>query len=168
MCKLEISTSRFEKESLVTFEKLFYSYKNAKDSNVDEPGKEKIVNKLTHLPNDPFSTKLMELFDYYYLILSEDIESIIRRALEMRVYMEHTERYVTLEEKYFPKWLQPFDTQLKSLRVIDHEGDLCYLQVYKVRINFCKLFKSLLPFRKKVSRNDLIVFREKTIQKKNY
>ncbi len=73
MTKREINTDNFEKKSLATFEKLLQGYRRATQSSAWESNMNELVGKLTHLPTDPFPIKLMELFDYNYLVLSEDI-----------------------------------------------------------------------------------------------
>jgi len=94
--------SIFEKDSLVTFEKLLQGYRKAKQSSAWEDKLDLLVDKMTHLPTDPFSQKLMRLFNYNYLVVSEPIDDIIEKSLKIREQMKHTQRYVDSVSKETP------------------------------------------------------------------
>ena len=164
--KREINTEKFEKDCLAIFEKMLQGYRRANQSSVWESNMDGLVDKLTHLPNDPFPIKLMELFDYNYLVLSESIECIIEKALVIREQMKHTQRFVKVNERYFSLPFLSQNTHLKRLEVFNHEGELCYLLVGKLRISFSKLLPLLMPGNKKVQIQDVLTFKQKTIQYK--
>ena len=99
MMQQKIVGENFEKDCLAVFENLLQGYRKAKESTVWESNMDNLVEKLTHFPTDPFPTELMKIFDYHYLVQSEDINSIIEKALILRERMEHTKRYVTINEQ---------------------------------------------------------------------
>ncbi|MCT4643639.1 MAG: hypothetical protein N4A74_01535 [Carboxylicivirga sp.] len=152
----------FEKDCLAVFENLLQGYRKAKESTVWESNMDKLVKKLTHFPTAPFPVELMKLFDYYFLVKSEDINSIIEKALITRERMKHTKRYVTIKEQYFSFLFLPPNTHLKRLEVYNNEGELCYLQVGEIHIKLKTLFQWLLPGNKQVKFQDIISFRQKT------
>ena len=76
-------------------------YKRAKESNVWESNIDELLDKMTQFPTDPFSSTLMDMFDYDYLVKAESIENIIEKALSIREQLKHTEKFVTVREKYF-------------------------------------------------------------------
>lgn len=163
--KTTILKDRFEKEGLKEFEKLLHGYRRAKQSAIWESGLDNLVAKLTHLPTAPFPKKLMELFDYNYLVLSEPIETIIDKALAIRENMKDTKRYITINEKYYSlPFLQP-NTHLKRLEVLNNKGELCYLQVGKPYLDIRQLLLWLrLKHRKKVKFQDVFYIKQKTTQ----
>ena len=164
MNKREINSEKFEKDCLATFEKLLQGYRRANQSSAWESNMDELVDKLTHLPTDPFPIKLMELFDYNYLVLSESIENIIGKSLAIREQMKHTQRFVNVNERYFSlPFLSP-NTHLKRLEVFNHEGELCYLLVGKLRINISMLFKWIIPGKMNVRLQDILVFKQKSVQ----
>lgn len=162
MTQQTIVGEKFEKDCLAVFENLLQGYRKAKESTVWESNMANLVEKLTQLPTDPFPTELMKIFDYHYLVESEDINTIIEKALILRVRMEHTKRYVTINERYFSFFFLPPNTHLKRLEVYNNEGELCYLQVGKIRIKLKALFQWLIPGTKQVKLHDVIGFRQKT------
>jgi hypothetical protein len=125
-----------------------------------------LVDKLTHLSNAPFPIKLMELFNYNFLVLSESIESIIEKALAIREQMKHTQRFVDVHERYFSLPFLSSNKHLKRLEVFNHDGELCYLQIGKIRFNLIKLLKWLISGNKDVMPEDAICFKQKSIQYK--
>lgn len=162
MIQQNIVGENFEKDCLAVFENLLQGYRKAKESTVWESNMDNLVEKLTHFPTDPFPTELMKIFDYHYLVQSEDINSIIEKALILRERMEHTKRYVTISERYFSFFFLPLNTHLKRLEVYNNEGELCYLQVGKMRIKPMALFRWIVPGTKQVKLQDVISFRQKT------
>ena len=166
MKQKEFNNEVFEKDCLAIFEKLLQGYRKAKQSNVWESNMEGLVEKLTHLPTDPFPCKLMKLFDYDYLVLSESIESIIEKTLNIRGQMEHTQRFVKIKERYFSLPFLSQNTHLKRLEVFNNEGELCYLLTGKLRIRFGKLLTWLIRQKKEVTLQDVFWFKQKTIQYK--
>ena len=155
--------SIFEKESLAAFEKLLQGYQKAKESSAWIDKIDILVAKLTLLPNDPFSQELIELFSYYYSVLSEDIETIIDRALILREQMENKQRFVTITRTFYSIPFLPRNTFLKSLRVFNHEGKECYRVKSKMKINFSILLKWLIG-NKGCEFPDLFVFNPKVKQ----
>ena len=95
------TTEIFEKDSLAAFDKLLQCYNRAIQTCVWENNEEQLLKELTHLPTAPFPIRLMEMFNYDYLVSSEDIESIIDRALAIRIEMESTQRKIRFHRKYF-------------------------------------------------------------------
>jgi len=136
---LEQGNDNFEKDCLAVFEKLLQGYKRAKESNVWEANIDELIDKITQIPTEPFSKRLMGIFDYDYLVKSESIESIIEKSLLIREQMEHTQRFVTVNEKYFSLPFVPAKTHRKKLEVYNNKGELCYTEVGKVHINIKQL-----------------------------
>jgi hypothetical protein len=167
MNETEITTENFERDSLAAFEKLLQGYKKANQSLAWESNLDELVEKLTHLPTAPFPTQLMKLFDYNYLILSESIESIIEKALQIREQMQHKQRFVRMEEQYFSLPFLPKNTHIKNLKVFNHEGELCYHLVGKLYIELNRLLLCFRPGKKKLSFQDIIKFKQKSIQLKD-
>ncbi|WP_282039366.1 hypothetical protein [Saccharicrinis aurantiacus] len=157
----------FEKDCLEVFENLLQAYKKAAESTVWESNMDILIEKLTHFPTAPFPVELMSLFDYNYLVQSEDIDSVIDKALIIRERMEHTQRYVTINEKYFSSFLFPANTHLKRLEVYNNEGELCYLQKGTIRIKAKQLFRWIIPSSSPVKFQDIISIRQKTTHYKN-
>lgn len=138
---IEQGAEKFEKDSLVVFEMLLQGYKKAKESNVWESNMDGLVEKMTQYPTAPFPVRLMELFDFDYLVMSHSIENIIKKSLVIREQMEHTQRSITIDEKYYSRpFLQP-NTYLKSLKIYNAEGELCYREKGKIRIRHTKFLK---------------------------
>lgn len=165
MEKISNSNNNFETDSLKKFEKLLNGYKRAKESAIWEADIDNLVGKLTHLPTAPFPRKLMTLFDYNYLVLSEPIDTIIEKALETREQMKHTKRYVTIKEKYFNfPFLTP-NTHLRKLEIRNNKGELCYLQKGKLCLDLKKLLKWTISVKTQKSCN-VLHFKQKTIQYK--
>lgn len=164
MNETEITTENFERDSLVAFEKLLQGYKKANQSLVWESNLDELVEKLTHLPTAPFPTQLMKLFDYNYLVLSEDIENIIEKALQIREQMQHKQRFIRMEERYFSLPFLPKNTHIKTLKVYNHEGELCYHLVGKIYLELNRLLLCFRPGKKGVSFQDIVKFNQKTIQ----
>jgi hypothetical protein len=159
-----INTEKFERDSLATFEMLLQGYRRANQSSAWVSNMDELVDKLTHLPSDPFSVKLMELFNYNYLVLSESIDSIIEKALVLREQMKCTQRFVEVHEKYFSFPFFTPNTYLKRLEVFNHEGELCYLLVGRLQINPLKLFKWLMPGNRGLLFQNTFTFKQKSIQ----
>ncbi|WP_075604059.1 hypothetical protein [Saccharicrinis aurantiacus] len=132
--------SSFENDSLLVFERLLQGYKRGSETIAWESNMDELMDKLTHLPTDPFSVKLMGLFDYHYLALKENIDCIINRSIKLREVEKDTERFVTIDERYFSLPFLAANTYLKRLEVYNHEGDICYRVIGKLRFNFRKLF----------------------------
>jgi hypothetical protein len=162
MIEQRIVAENFEKDCLTVFENLLQGYRKAKESTVWESNMENLVEKLTHLPTAPFPTELMKLFDYNFIVQSDDINSIIEKALIIRERMQHTKRYVTIKEKYFSFLFLPPNTHLKRLEVYNNEGELCYLQVGKIRIKPKPFLQWITPGNKQVRLQDVINFKQKT------
>ena len=80
--------------------------------------------------------------------------------------MKHTKRYVTINERYFSFLFLPPNTHLKRLEVYNNEGELCYLQVGKIRIKPKAILQWLIPSNKQVKFQDVINFRQKTLNYK--
>ena len=160
-------SEKFERDCLAVFEKLLQGYRKAKQSGIWESNMDGLVNKLTHLPTAPFPGELMRLFDYNYLVLSEDIKEIIDKAIAIREQMKHTKRFVKIYERYYSLPFLPKNTHLKRLEVSNHEGELCYLLEGKLRVRLKKLLRWLLPGRKKTQLQDVFTFKQKTTQFKN-
>nr|WP_319401812.1 hypothetical protein [uncultured Carboxylicivirga sp.] len=167
MMKNEFCTGEFEKDCLAVFEKLLQGYNRAKLTSAWESEINTLVDKLTHLPTSPFHRELIELFDYHYLVLSEPIEEIIKQALELREQMQHTQRYVTIKEKYFSIPFVPKNTHLKSLEVFNHEGELCYQQTGEIKYSYIQFLKWILPWYKSVRIHDVIFFKQHVTQHKD-
>jgi hypothetical protein len=164
MIRKEINTENFEKDSLQVFEKLLQGYNKAKESLAWEPSLDNLIQKMTHLPTAPFPTKLMELFDYHYLVCGEDISTIIDKALVIREQMRHKQRYIRMKEKYYSLPLLPKNTYLKRLSVFNHEGELCYYIEGKLYIRLQRLLICLSPSRRKVPLRDLFAVRQRTVR----
>jgi hypothetical protein len=158
------NTEKFEKDSLAIFEKLLQGYRKAEQSGVWKFKMNSLVEKLTHLPTAPFPDKLMQLFDYNYLVLSENINVIIQKALIIREHMQLTKRTVTIREKYFSLPFLPKNTYLKCLEIFNSEEELCFLCKGKMHINFSKLIKSL--GNRKIHFSNAISFSQKSHQYK--
>ncbi len=156
----------FEKDSIATFEKMLQGYQKAKQSSVCKNNVDMLVEKMTHLPTDPFSQKLMELFNYNYLVLSEPIDTIIDKSLEIREQMKHTERYVDITEHYFSLLFLPKNTHLKRLEIYNNEGELCYKLTGKLRIQFGNLLCWLIPGNKHIPFQNIFTFVQKIYQYK--
>jgi hypothetical protein len=166
MNETEITTENFERDSLAVFEKLLQGYKKAKQSLAWESNMDDLIDKLTHLPTAPFPNQLMKLFDYNYLVLSEDINAIIEKAMQIREQMEHKQRFIRIDEQYFSLPFLPKNTHLKKLEVYNHEGELCYKLVGKLYIELNRLLHYFKPG-KKVSLKDVITFKQKTLVNRN-
>jgi len=164
MNQREMTTENFERDSLTAFEKMLQGYKKAKQSLVWESNMDDLIERMTHLPTAPFPTELMKLFDYNYLVLSDDISTLIQKALQMREQMQHTQRFVHIEEKYYSLPFLPKNTFLKKLKVFNNEGELCYQQIGKLYIRFNRLLIWILPGRKSFSFHDIFTFKQKSIQ----
>jgi len=166
MTKKEFNTERFEKDSLAAFEKLLQGYRKAKQLSVWESKMDNLVDKLTHLTTDPFLCELMELFDYNYLVLSESIEDVIEKALVIREQMKHTQRFVTISEKYFSLPFLTKNTYLKRLEVFNNEDELCYLLVGRIRISLKNLLLWSFRTNKNIQLRDIFSFKQKTVRYK--
>lgn len=129
----------FEKRSLNCFETLLHGYRRAKNSGIGESEADSLEGRMTHLPTDPFSRKLMKLFNYDYLVLSESIENIIEKALRIRDAMQDRQRFVQINEQYYRLPLLPKDTFLKKLEVYNNEGELCYVLKGRLQVSFTAL-----------------------------
>jgi len=167
MIKTEINAENFEKDSLKVFEKLLQGYNKAKESLVWESSLDNLIEKMTHLPTAPFPKKLVELFDYHYLVSGEDISIIIDKALVIREQMRHKQRYVRMKEKYYSLPFLPKNTYLKRLNVFNHEGELCYYIEGKIYIRLRRLLICLSPRRRKVPLRNLFAVRQKTVHLQN-
>lgn len=154
--------SIFEKDSLANFEKILQGYRKAKQSSAWMENVDTLVEKMTHLPTDPFSCKLMKLFNYNYLVLTEPIEVIIEKSLKIREQMKHTERYVDVIEQYYSIPFLPKNTYLKRLEVYNNEGLLCYKLVGKLRIKIKSIFQWMLSKNKGATVYDFFTFKQKT------
>jgi len=165
MIERDFSSEDFEKDCLAVFEKLLQGYKRANQTSTWESDMNALVDKLTHLPTDPFSRKLMELFDYHYLVLSKPIEKIIGEALEWREQMKHAERFVTVNQKYFSLPFLQTNTYIKKLEVFNHDGELCYRQTGVLRLNFKQILKRYILRDKTICFQDLISFKQKITQR---
>ncbi len=153
----------FEKDSLSAFERLLQGYQKAKESSIWIENMDDLVTKMTYLPNDPFSRELIELFKYHYTVLSEDIGTIIDKALILRGQMENKQRFVTIKQKFYNNLFLPRNTFLKSLRVFNHEGIECYLVKSKIHIDFTKLVLWIIRYGK-YKFHDVFSFKQRTIQ----
>ena len=151
MIEQKIVAENFEKDCLAVFENLLQGYRKAKESTVWESKMDNLVDKLTHLPTAPFHIELMKLFDYDFLVQSEDINRIIEKALVIRQRLQHTQRYVTIKERYFSFLFLSPNTHLKRLEVYNNEGELCYLQVGKSRIKPKHFSNGLYPAKNKLN-----------------
>ena len=152
MKKAIIFNQHFEKDSLVIFEKLLQGYSNAIGSDAWEDRTDELIKKLTHCPTAAFERKLMNLFDYSYLVFYEDINTIIEKALLIREQMEDSKRYVFIKKKYYTLPFLPQNTFLKKLLIYNHEKELCYLQTNTLKftfINFQKLCRHVFRSKKK-------------------
>lgn len=156
-------TANFERDSLAAFEKLLQSYKKADQTLAWESNLNELVGKLTHVPTAPFPTQLMKLFDYNYMVLSEDIESIIEKALLIREQMQDKQRFICMEEDYFSLPFFPKHTHIKKLKVYNHEGELCYHLIGKIYLELNRLLFWFSPGKNKLSFHDIIKFKHKTI-----
>ena len=152
----------FEKNCLAVFEKLLQGYKRAKESNVWESNIEELLDKMTQFPTEPFSTKLMDMFDYDYLVKAESIESIIEKSLIIREQLKDTERFVTVSEKYFSLPFLPSNTYLKKLEIFNSKGELCYTQKGRMRINIIRLFIWIFLREKAKKTQDIISIQHKS------
>ncbi len=114
----------------------------------------------------PFPCQLIKLFDYNYLVLSENIDSIIEKSLIIRAQMKPSQRFVKINEQYFSLPFLPQNTHLKRLEVFNNEGELCYLLIGKLRIRFGKFLSCLFPKNRTVQLHDVFMFKQKTIQYK--
>jgi hypothetical protein len=164
MTKEVFNTEQFEKDSLTAFEKLLQAYRKAKQSKVWESDMDKLVEKLIHLPTDPFLVSLMKLFDYDFLVQSDEINNIIDKSLEIREQMKHSQRLVTINEEYFSIPFLAKNTYLKRLKILNHENELCYQSLGKLRLNIGKFLKCFAN--KKISLSDIVYFKQKSIQYK--
>jgi hypothetical protein len=160
----EFCNEQFEKDCLANFEKLLQGYRKAKQINVWEDNLDALVDKVTQLPTDPFSSELMNLFNYYYLVLSEDINSLIEKSLEVRELLKPTERFVTIDEKYYNIPFIPSNTHIKRLEIRNNENEICYLQKGRLSFNFKHLFPCINPFNRKYHIKDLISIKQKVLQ----
>jgi len=153
----------FESQCLENFEDLIQSYQKAMQHPACKYSIDEITYKLTQLPNDPFSQKLIELFTYQYFVLSEEIEMIIDKALILREQMENKQRFVTVNRKFYNIPFLPRNTFLKSLRVFNHEGIECYRVKSKIQINYSKLIKCIIS-KGSHKFHDVFSFNQKTKQ----
>lgn len=160
MIKTTLTTTNFERDSLAAFEKLLQGYKKALQSPVWEGKLDDLIEKMTHLPTAPFEVKLMNLFDYNYLVLSEDIHSIIDKSLVIRKSMEHEERFVKIEEQYYLLPFLPKNTHLKSLKVFNHEGELCYQVTGRIYIQLKRLLICALSCKRNLCVQDVFTFKQ--------
>jgi hypothetical protein len=160
-------TKKFEKDSLAKFESLLQGYRKAKHLKVWENNIEGLTKKLVHLPTAPFPKELMKLFDYNYLVLSEDINSILFKALELREKMKHEKRYVKINEKYYSYPFVPANKYLKRLEVINNEGELCYLLKGKIRIKTKVLLNRLFVGKKRNGNQSVVYSKQKATLLKN-
>ncbi|WP_430811608.1 MULTISPECIES: hypothetical protein [unclassified Carboxylicivirga] len=162
----QLTSDNLEKDSLAAFEKLLQGYKKAKQSYAWESDMEGLIDKLTHLPTDPFSVQLMKLFDYHYLVLSEDINALIDKALQMRAFMEDNQRFVRIEEQYFSLPFMRKNRYLKRLKVFNHEGELCYHVEGKLYLQFGRLLHYFMPVKTDQSFRDVITIKQTTLLSK--
>lgn len=146
MTEVEFYTEKFEKDSLAVFERTLQGFRKAKQSKIWESNMEELVDKLTLLPTDPFTVELMRMFDYEYLVLSNDIETIIDKSLIMREQMKYTKRSIRVNKKYFRRPFLSKNTYLKRLDVYNYEGELCYSVDGNISIKYKNIFKKLNPF----------------------
>ena len=144
MIKNLFKTEQFEKDSLAVFEKLLQGYRKAKQSGIWESDMDNLIDKLSHLPTAPFHRNLMKLFDYNYLVLSEEINSIVEKSLSVREQMKHTQRVVTIKEEYYSLPFINKNKYLKRLEIINNEGELCYLSTGKLKLNTKKFLKGFI------------------------
>jgi hypothetical protein len=159
---LEQGNEKFEMDSLAVLEKLLQGYKRAKESNVWESNIDELVEKMTQFPTEPFALKLMSIFDYDYVVNSENIYSIIEKSLTIREQMKHTERFVTIDEKYFTLPFLPPETHLKKLEIFNSNGELCYAEKGKIRINIGKLLLWVFFRKKRLKPNDIFFVKHQT------
>ena len=164
MTKKVISTEQFEKDSLSVFERILQGYRKAEQSNVWESDMDSIIENLTLLPTAPFYDSLMKLFDYDYLVLSEDINMIINKAIVIREQISFTQRTVTINETYYSLPFLPKNTHLKRLEVFNNDGELCYLSIGKLHFSIRKLLKALVY--KQIPISDAVSSHQKTFQYK--
>ncbi len=167
MIEAEITTENFEKDSLKTFEKLLQGYNKAKEALAWESNLENLIKKMTHLPTAPFPRQLMKLFDYHYIVLGEDIVTLINNALRIREQMQHKQRFVRIKEEYYSLPFLPKNTYLKRLNVYNHEGELCYYLQGKLYIRLRRLLIWLSPRRQKIAFHDLIAVKQTMVRLQN-
>jgi hypothetical protein len=72
-----------------------------------------------------------------------------------------------MEEQYFSLPFLPKNTHIKNLKVFNHEGELCYHLVGKLYIELNRLLLCFRPGKKKLSIQDIIKFKQKSIQLKD-
>ena len=144
MNRITFTSNQFEKDSLAVFERLLQGYSKANQTSIWNGRKEKLVEKLTHLPTAPFERKLMEFFDYYFLAMSEGIQEIIEKSLVIRSQMEDTQRFVHIDRSYYKLPFLPKQTYLKRITVLNHEHELCYMQVYKLKFSVKRLWQKII------------------------
>jgi len=152
----------FENDCLAVFEKLLQGYKRAKESNVWESNIDELLDKMTQFPTDPFSSTLMDMFDYDYLVKAESIENIIEKALSIREQLKHTEKFVTVREKYFCLPFLAPNTHLKKLEIFNSNGELCYTQKGRIRINFFRFLIGIFHRDKASKLQDIISIQQQS------
>ncbi len=163
----KLTTEKFERDSLGVFEKLLQGYQKAQKSIAWESNMDSLIDKMTHLPTAPFPSELMKMFDYNYLILSEDISTIIQKALVIRRSMEHKRRYVRIEKRYYTCPCLPKETYLKWIKVFNHEGDLCYHENRKIDIKWNRLLNCFFTRTNKTFFQNVFTFEQKVLVQKN-
>ena len=164
MTKKNFSVEQFEKDSLAVFEKLLQGYRKTRQSKIWETEMDELIDRLTILPNDPFTVELMKMFDYDYLVLSNDIREIIDKALIIRNQMEHMKRFVTIDKTFFKIPFITSNTHLKSMEVFNSEGVLCYKVEGNIEINYRNILRKLNPFFRETKKGKIISIILKTHQ----
>ena len=164
---MKIINRDFEKESLEKFENLLNGYRKAQETFTWESNIDELVNKITHLPTDPFSIKLMELFDYDYIVNGDSINLIIEKSLIIREQMQSMKRFVNVTEEYYQIPFLRKDRYIKKVEVFDNDGELCYQIQNILSINYSKLItQTFFSLCKRIKIDDIFTFSKEVIELK--
>jgi len=162
----ELHSNKFEKDSHEIYKELLNSYLKAANSSAWKSKNDILVERLSFLPTDPFSKRLMELFDYEYVVQSKSIHTIIEKSLLIRQQLEPEMRYIKVRERYFYLPFIARNSKLRSLKVYNNEGELCYHLKCSVKLKLSKLLVYLNPLNTNSSAADIYIFKQKIIKHK--
>jgi len=164
---MKIINRDFERESLEKFENLLNGYRKAQETFTWESNIDELVKKITLLPTDPFSIKLMELFDYDYIVNGDSINLIIEKSLIIREQMQSMKRFVNVTEEYYRIPFLKKNRHIKKVEVFDNDGELCYQIQNRISINYRKLFnQTILSLGKRIKIDDIFTFSKEVVELK--
>lgn len=162
---MKIINRDFEKESLEKFENLLNGYRKAQETFTWESNIDELVDKITHLPTDPFSIRLMELFDYDYIVSGDSINLILEKSLIIREQMQSMKRFVNVTEEYYRIPFLKKDRFINKVEILNNDGELCYQIQNRISINYRELFyQTIFSLYQKIKLDDILTFDKEVIE----